>query len=99
MMKPNCYKCKFRRDIAGGAHSSCEHPSFAEFLNNPICKLSGILASVGRLPPIQALSKEIKVKGNSHGIKSGWFNHPFNFDPVWLEECNGFEPKEPPSPR
>lgn len=35
--------------------------------------------------------KSIKVKGNIFGIRSGWFNHPFNFDPCWLEECNGFE--------
>ena len=33
----------------------------------------------------------LKIKGNEHGIKSGWFNHPFNFDPVWLQECNGFK--------
>jgi len=34
----------------------------------------------------------LKIKGNEHGIRSGWFNHPNNFDPVWLEECDGFEP-------
>jgi len=32
-----------------------------------------------------------KVKGNSHGIKNGWFAWPFNFDPTWLEECDGFK--------
>ena len=31
------------------------------------------------------------VKGAAHGIKKGWFNFPFNFDPVWLENCDGFE--------
>lgn len=38
-------------------------------------------------------TKPTKVKGNEHGIKSGWFNYPFNFDPVWLEKCDGFEGK------
>ncbi len=38
-------------------------------------------------------NKDAKVKGNSHGIRSGWFSHPHNFDPVWLESCNGFEQK------
>jgi len=33
------------------------------------------------------------VKGNEHGIRSGWFHHPLNFDPVWLKECNGFKQK------
>ena len=36
-------------------------------------------------------NKEAKVKGDPHGIKSGWFMWPFNFDPTWLEECDGFE--------
>lgn len=36
----------------------------------------------------------LNIKGNPHGIKNGWFNWPYNFDPVWLEECDGFEPKE-----
>jgi hypothetical protein len=30
------------------------------------------------------------VKGHPHGIKNGWFFHPFNFDPVWLEACDSF---------
>lgn len=36
-------------------------------------------------------NRNAKVVGDSHGIASGWFFHPFNFDPVWLEECDGFE--------
>ena len=33
-------------------------------------------------------SEHTPPKGNSHGIKSGWYNFPFNFDPVWQkEEC------------
>lgn len=39
-------------------------------------------------------SFNIGVKGDSHGIKSGWFLHPFNFDPTWLIACDGFEPKD-----
>ena len=34
-----------------------------------------------------------EVKGDPHGIKSGWFCWPFNFDPVWLVECDGFDKK------
>ena len=25
-------------------------------------------------------------KANEHGIKSGWYTFPLNFDPVWQEE-------------
>lgn len=37
---------------------------------------------------------EATVVGNPHGIKRGWFFWPLNFDPVWLEKCDGFEQKE-----
>jgi hypothetical protein len=36
---------------------------------------------------------EMGVKGNPHGFTNGWFNWPFNFDPIWLESCNGFKQK------
>lgn len=35
-----------------------------------------------------------KVLGHAHGIKSGWFYWPFNFDPVWLISCDRFEKNE-----
>ena len=34
------------------------------------------------------------IKAKSHGVKSGWFMWPWDFDPVWLENCNGFENNE-----
>lgn len=58
-----CYKCKYRGDVPGSAHSNCSN-QYAE------------------------------VTANSHGIKSGWFFHPWNFDPVWLESCTEFNAKE-----
>lgn len=32
--------------------------------------------------------------GDEHGIKKGWFFHPYNFDPVWLRYCDGFKKKK-----
>lgn len=40
----------------------------------------------------------MNVKGNEHGIRKGWFFFPLNFDPVWLESCNGFEAISSPQP-
>lgn len=41
------------------------------------------------------------VFANYHGIRNGWFNWPFNFDPVWLVSCDGYsnnqEDKLPPA--
>ena len=93
MSKPNCYECEYKGEVAGSAHSSCNHPSFKKTNNNPILGIMATFASVGRVPPIQVENEETKVVGSEHGIKNGWFNHPFNFDPVWLEECNGFKIK------
>jgi hypothetical protein len=30
------------------------------------------------------------VVGHEHGKVNGWFSWPYNFDPVWLEKCDGF---------
>ena len=36
---------------------------------------------------------KLNIKGSPHGIKNGWFYWPFNFDPIWLENCDGMELK------
>jgi hypothetical protein len=33
------------------------------------------------------------VSGHEHGIRSGWFRWPLNFDPTWLLTCDGFSDK------
>ncbi len=43
-------------------------------------------------------NKAAKVSGAPHGIRSGWFSWPFNFDPTWLLACDGFDPT-PRAPR
>jgi len=93
-MKPNCYKCVYRGNVPGSAHSCCNHPAFSDVTGDPFLQMVGIFAGVGRVPPIQAKTADCKVVGNPHGIKNGWFNHPFNFDPVWLESCTGYKAKE-----
>lgn len=92
-VKPDCYKCQHRGVVAGSAHSSCKHPAFKAVQDDPLLSLLSVFASVGRVPGIAVTSDACKVKGNKHGVRSGWFNHPLNFDPVWLEECSGFETK------
>ncbi len=89
----NCYKCNHRGEVAGSAHSSCQHPVFKDANNDPLLNVMAILTSVGRVAPVQAGNK-LNIKGNPHGIKKGWFNHPHSFDPVWLESCDGFEEKD-----
>ena len=94
MPKPNCYECKHRGMVAGSCHSCCKHPKIPQSDNEPLLEVLSIFASVGRAPSIGKVCEELKIKGNRHGIKHGWFNWPFNFDPVWLDNCEGFEQKE-----
>ena len=38
------------------------------------------------------------MQGNPHGIRSGWFNYPWNFDPTWMEKkCRNFRRTNEPS--
>ena len=92
--KPNCYECKYLRDNPGDAHKRCHHPAFKQAHDNPLLELLSMFASVGRNNPIQLTHPDIKVIGDPHGIKNGWFNHPLSFDPTWLIKCTGFTKKE-----
>ena len=74
-----CYKCKHRGDVPGDAHSSCKYPGTKTGMFDFF--LNGDIA------------RKLGIIGNEHGIKSGWFMWPVNFDPVWLENCDGFESK------
>jgi hypothetical protein len=38
-------------------------------------------------------AKKLNIVGHPTGIKRGWFMWPANFDPTWLQNCNGFEKK------
>ena len=91
MTKPDCYKCKYRGNVPGDAHSCCNHPIVKKAMEKEglMVFMAMIMAGVAR-----PMLKGLDVKGNPHGIKNGWFCWPFNFDPTWLEECSGFTERE-----
>lgn len=34
-----------------------------------------------------------KMRGNTYGIRNGWFYYPISFQPIWKEKlCDNFEP-------
>lgn len=78
-----CLKCKHRGTVPGDAHSCCHHPK----LGNEIDRLEQAMMFM-----MYGKSK-LQIIGDYHGIRSGWFAWPINFDPAWLENCNGFEEK------
>lgn len=94
MPKPNCYECQYRGNVPGDAHSCCRHPEVKDADSN----LFGALVQLLHGEFTDAIRK-LKIQGNEHGIRSGWFMWPANFDPTWLENCDGFKQKEVPSGR
>lgn len=80
--KPNCYECKHRRDLSYSAHSECKHPALEG--KGRILAVACIMSG-GRFPPFN-------LTGSAHGMRLGWFAWPLDYDPIWLETCDAFEP-------
>lgn len=91
--KPDCYKCVHSGGVLGSVHLCCQHPDAGG--KDPGAGAMAILASVGRVAPTVDLAgaDALGIKADAHGIRMGWFNWPFQFDPVWLRECKGFTAK------
>jgi len=94
-VKPDCSKCVFCGYVTGSTHASCHHPiaEHAKAAVGPLGDVLAVFASVKRVSPIflGILSGELRIVGDSHGIEKGWFNWPYNFDPTWLKNCEGFK--------
>lgn len=88
--RPNCYDCKWRGAVPGDAHSSCKHPDAGD---SNLGNLMSMLSRGGPTPSTDGASK-LNIQCHPTGRARGWFNWPFNFDPVWLENCDGFEAKQ-----
>lgn len=87
-MKPNCYECKHRQNLIMDAHSTCTHPTVKQCQAQ---KGTGDASITLRKLSYDEAAKVLNIQGHPHGIKNGWFTWPANFDPVWLENCDGFE--------
>jgi hypothetical protein len=81
-MKADCYKCRYRADLPGDAHSRCLYPGTK----------TGMFDFFA--PENLVLGRKLDIQADSYGVKMGWFLWPVNFDPVWLRNCNGFEPAD-----
>lgn len=93
MIPNNCHTCKWRRNVPGSAHSRCGHPEVEKVSSGKdgsLLYLFASFASVERMPPMMLESK-LNIRGDPYGISNGWFNWPWNFDPTWLENCDGYE--------
>ena len=89
----NCYNCKFRGTVPGSAHSSCKvvRTLLGDAPEAKVLELEMFLL-LGKAKLTDG--DEDAVKLNPHGVKNGWASWPFDFDPVWVEECKLFLSKE-----
>lgn len=92
-MKPNCYQCEYRRSLSWDSHSRCVHPAI-EMDTTDIIKAFMPFMDPGAVLKWLKARKALSIVGNDHGIQNGWFNWPFNFDPIWLIHCEGFIKKD-----
>lgn len=87
--KPDCYKCVYRGVVDYSAHSCCTHP-FTEIMNGAGKFLPMMYMIKGLKSPIE---KRLNISYSQHGFDNGWFMWPINFDPTWLNTCDGFKEK------
>lgn len=91
----NCHKCKHHDTNLGTYHLICKHPKvgLSDSADNPLANVLAIFASVHRCPPQvdadTAISMGITI--SEHGLRNGWANWPWNFDPIWIKTCNCYE--------
>ena len=96
--KPDCYKCKYRAELRGSAHSQCTHPKAQPAKDDALGSVLAILGGARGFPGLTEKSLDaaisLGIKLNLHGLRNGWANWPHNFDPVWLDACEGFTSRE-----
>jgi len=88
--KFDCWTCKWKAEIPGDCHIACKHPALQGTTDNPLAEVISMLGG-RRFGNISIHPPELKIRGHPTGIKNGWFNYPFNFDPTWLENCEGYK--------
>lgn len=89
---PNCYECQHQDSNPGTAHIRCRHPKIKEFSDDIILGLANAVS--GSFGAFKEAVQELGITADGHGIRKGWFTWPWDFDPVWLRSCNGYEARE-----
>ncbi len=84
--QPDCYKCEYRSGLDYSAHSCCSHP----YVKGDNKLLTLMYMGKGIKSPAE---KRMNISYSQHGFDNGWFMWPINFDPVWLNTCDGFKEK------
>ena len=49
--------------------------------------------TAGTLHEQMTIAEKMGIKLDIVGVRNGWASWPYNFDPTWLNACNGFKKK------
>lgn len=69
------------------------HPNTLRVHANPTAGMVAILGKRSGLTsmPLPPEAQALNVVCNEYGIRAGFAIWPCNFDPTWIEHCDGFE--------
>ncbi len=101
-MSGACYRCAHRRSLLpDSAHSACHHPAVAPLHAQPSMQFAGLAGrrgGDGMIANVQLaaaqIARQLNVAGHERGVRGNFFIWPVNFDPTWLESCDGFTAKD-----
>ena len=83
----HCHTCQHHKPVPDTDNCACNHP-WLDSKNTAMAQL--MVQKMGECKMVNE-GVEFFVKINQQGIDSGAANWPIDFDPVWLEECTGYE--------
>jgi len=86
--KPICYQCAHRGPVRNSRHSSCHHPIAEDLTRRDLHRVMNGIITENKIP---WLYDDLHVEFADQGIAQGYVLWPFNFDPIWLIQCTGFE--------
>lgn len=92
MSEAICYNCKHRGNVENSRHSCCKHPRTKDIVSNS-GELQLLMKGIIVNQRIPWLYNDLQLVTEPSGLEEGWFMWPFNFDPIWLRSCSGFEEK------
>lgn len=87
-MSNACLTCKHKGRVPNSRHSKCKHPDVLHMDCNTYAMVIKKLAAGDEV--IQITSR-MGVQFANQGVEGNWALWPFNFDPIWLVECLGYE--------
>lgn len=87
-MSNACLTCKHRGFVPNSRHSKCLHP---DVLHMDCDTTAMVIQRLARKDEVIRITSAMGVQFAEQGVRGNWALWPFNFDPIWLVECLGFE--------